>query len=80
MSATELIDTAYIANALGCGRAYVTDRVVKREDFPAPALMLSQKIVKWRLKDFERWMQAKATQAAKRSGKQIPDNKQCSVG
>ncbi len=65
-----MIDTAYIAQVLGFERAYVTDRVVKREDFPAPALVLSQKSVKWRLEDFERWVKAQATRAAKRSGKQ----------
>src|ERR1041384_3607101 len=66
---TTYVDTAYIAQALGFERSYVTDRVVKREDFPAPALVLSQKSVKWKLEDFERWCKAQATRAAKRSGK-----------
>ncbi len=75
-----LIDTAYIAAALGFERAYVTDRVVKREDFPAPALILSQKSVKWRLEDFERWVQAQANRAAKRSAKQTPGSTHGSTG
>lgn len=70
-----LIDTAYIAQALGFERTYVTDRVVKREDFPAPALALTQKAVKWRLEDFEAWCRAQATRAAKRSGKQSRGSK-----
>ena len=65
----ELVDTADIAKAMGLERTYVTDRVVKREDFPAPAFALSNKTVRWRRCDFEQWLKARATQAAKRSGK-----------
>jgi predicted DNA-binding transcriptional regulator AlpA len=67
-----LIDTAFIADRLGYGREYVTDRVVKREDFPAPALSLNRKRVKWRLSDFEAWLEAQAIRAAGRSGKRAP--------
>lgn len=63
------IDTAYIAERLGFSREYVTDRVVKREDFPAPILKLSQKAVKWSLSDFEAWLEAQANRAAGRSAK-----------
>ena len=58
MSAAELIDTQGIAAALGLGREYVTDRVTKRPDFPAPVLRLSAKVVKWAWADFERWHKA----------------------
>lgn len=64
-----LIDTAYIADRLGYEREYVTDRVVKREDFPAPAFRLNRKAVKWNLADFEAWLEAQANRAAGRSAK-----------
>ena len=60
---TDLIDTAYIAAALGVGREYATDKVTKREDFPVPVLRLSRKVVKWRLADFQRWVDAQAIRA-----------------
>ena len=63
---TDLIDTAYIAAALGVGREYATDKVTKRADFPAPALRLSRKLVKWRLADFTAWVDAQAIRAAGR--------------
>jgi predicted DNA-binding transcriptional regulator AlpA len=66
---SDLIDTAYIADRLGYEREYVTDRVVKREDFPAPAFKLNRKAVKWRLADFEAWLEAQANRAAGRSAK-----------
>jgi hypothetical protein len=59
------VDTAYIAQALGFERSYVTDRVVKREDFPAPALVLSRKAVRWRLDHFERWARENPRHAGK---------------
>lgn len=80
MSNAELIDTADIANALGLERSYVTDRVVKRADFPAPVLMLTKKIVKWRRADFDKWVQAQATQAAKRSGRPTRGSKCLTTG
>ncbi len=51
----ELIDTADIAADLSLARAYVTRRVVKRPDFPRPALRLSQKVVKWARSEYEAW-------------------------
>lgn len=68
---SELIDTAGIAKALGLERTYVTDRVVKREDFPAPAFALSNKTVRWRLSDFESWVRAQSARAAKKTSKRI---------
>lgn len=62
---TDLITTADIAAALGSQRAYVTDRVVKRPDFPRPVLRLSQKTVKWARADFERWMDVQRVRAGK---------------
>ena len=66
---TDLIDTAYIAAALGVGRKYATDKVTKREDFPVPAFRLSHKVVKWRLADFTAWVDAQAIRAAGRSAR-----------
>lgn len=76
----DLIDTGDIAKAMGLKRTYVTDRVVKREDFPAPAFSLSNKTVKWRLAEFEKWLKARATQAVKRSGKLTPGNRCLTAG
>lgn len=52
---TDLIDTADIAADLNLGRDYVTRRVVKRPEFPRPALRLSQKVVKWARAEYEAW-------------------------
>ncbi len=60
-----LIDTADIAAALSVDRKYATDKIVKRADFPRPVLRLSQKVVKWRLEDFERWRRGQERAAAR---------------
>ena len=52
---TDLIDTAHIAADLNLCRDYVTRRVVKRPEFPRPALRLSQKVVKWARSEYEAW-------------------------
>lgn len=67
-----LIDTKEIAERLSLSRDYVTDKLTKREDFPAPHLRLSRKTVKWLLADFERWCDAQAIRAAGRSALQSP--------
>lgn len=51
----DLISTADIAEDLGLGRDYVTSRLTKRPDFPAPTLRLSQKTVRWLRDDYEAW-------------------------
>lgn len=51
----DLIDTADIAADLRLEREYVTRRVVKRPEFPAPSLRLSRKTVKWARPDYEAW-------------------------
>jgi predicted DNA-binding transcriptional regulator AlpA len=63
---SDYVNTADMAAALGLDRAYVTDRVTKRPDFPAPALRLSRKVVLWWRAEFEAWQRAQATRAAKR--------------
>ena len=62
---SDYIDTADMAAFLGFTREYVTDKVTKRPDFPAPALRLNQKAVKWLRSEFDAWRKAQATRAAK---------------
>jgi predicted DNA-binding transcriptional regulator AlpA len=45
------IGTQEIAALLGLSRTYVTNEVVKRKDFPAPATRISQKTTRWRYAD-----------------------------
>jgi predicted DNA-binding transcriptional regulator AlpA len=42
-----LLDTAQIAELIGCTRAHVTDRLSKREDCPRPRINVSRKLRKW---------------------------------
>lgn len=46
-------------------RATVRDKVVKRPDFPRPALALSQKTRRWRLEDVEDWLNRHRTMNAR---------------
>lgn len=52
----DYVTTKDIAEKLGLTREYATDKVVKRDDFPKPAIVLSQKVKLWKLEDFDRWM------------------------
>ena len=63
---SDYINTADMAEALGLEREYVTDRVTKRPDFPAPAMRLSKKTVLWWRSEFDAWRKAQATRAAGR--------------
>lgn len=45
-----------IATHIGESREYVRDKVVKRADFPRPALVLSAKVKKWSSLAFEEWL------------------------
>lgn len=49
------VSTADIAADLELSRAYVTDRLVKRPDFPAPKINVSQKTRRWLRSEYERW-------------------------
>lgn len=55
----ELLNTKGIADLLGLARTYVTDNIVKRPDFPAPVLEISQKTRRWRKADVERYARPK---------------------
>ncbi len=53
---SDYLGTAEIAQALGLQREYVTDRLVKRPDFPPPAIRLSRKTVRWERAKVEAWI------------------------
>lgn len=55
----ETMNTADIAAFLGLCRAYVTDQLVKRHDFPQPVIEMSQKTRRWRRADVERYVRPK---------------------
>jgi predicted DNA-binding transcriptional regulator AlpA len=45
-----------IASSLKLNKVYVRDKVVKRPDFPRPAIFLSQKTRRWMLEDVQAWI------------------------
>jgi len=47
-----------IAEIIQEPREYVRTSLVRRPDFPRPALVLSQKIRKWAQRDVENWLEA----------------------
>jgi predicted DNA-binding transcriptional regulator AlpA len=53
---TAMIDTGQIAEMLSVSREYVTDRLTKRADFPAPALSLSRRMRRWKESDVREWL------------------------
>ena len=54
-----LVTTKQIAEILGMTPVYVRDKLVKRPDFPRPALSLSQKMRMWDQRDLEAWVNSK---------------------
>jgi predicted DNA-binding transcriptional regulator AlpA len=60
-----LLDTAQIAELIGCTRAHVTDRLSKCEDFPRPRINVSRKLRKWSESDVLAW--AAGTQSRRRA-------------
>jgi len=55
MNTPDLIDTADIAKLLGVTREHCTARIVKRADFPKPAMDVSRRLRRWRRSDVMRW-------------------------
>ena len=51
----ELIGTKEIAQFLGITRAHCVGRIIKRVDFPTPALNVSQRLRKWKKSDIMKW-------------------------
>ncbi len=52
-----MLDRKQIAEKIGVSPATFRKCIESRPDFPKPALKLSQKIVLWEDRDFERWYQ-----------------------
>ena len=52
----DLIDTKDIAQMLGVTRAHCVGRIVKRPDFPKPAVALTQRLKRWRKAEVMKWM------------------------
>lgn len=52
---SDLIDLKQMADLLAINHNYLRDKVVKRPDFPEPALTLSQRVRRWRRVDVEAW-------------------------
>lgn len=52
----DMLDTKDIASMLGVTRAHCVGRIVKRPDFPKPAVSVSQRIKRWRKNEVLKWM------------------------
>lgn len=52
----ELIGTKDISRMLGVTQAHCVGRIIKRPDFPKPAIDLSQRMRKWRKDDVLRFL------------------------
>lgn len=52
----DLLDTADIARMLGVSREHCTNRLIKRPDFPKPAMNLSRRLRRWRKQDIVQWL------------------------
>jgi predicted DNA-binding transcriptional regulator AlpA len=53
---SDLLTIDEIAATLGLRRETVRDKVVKRADFPRPAIALSQKTRRWSVADVQGWL------------------------
>lgn len=62
---SDLIGITEISATLNVSHAYVRDRVVKRPDFPRPALSLSQKCRRWSSEAFEDWLRKQTKKQAR---------------
>lgn len=62
---SELLTLDDIAARVGESRSYIRDRVVKRGDFPRPALSLSQKVRKWAAQDVDKWLTTQKVKLAR---------------
>lgn len=61
---TALLDTEQIAALYELKREYVTDKLTKRADFPAPRINLSRRTRKWAQADIEAYMAGHGRRAA----------------
>lgn len=53
---SDFLDTKDIAQMLGVTRAHCVGRIVKRPDFPKPAVNVSQRLKRWRKNEVLKWM------------------------
>lgn len=60
----EYITRAEIAEDLGLAQRYVTARLVKRPDFPKPAMALTRKTVLYKRADYMAWKSKSGKRAA----------------
>ena len=56
MKSVDLIDTKDIAAVLGVTRSHAVDRIIKRPDFPAPVINLSQRLKRWDRQTVLKWI------------------------
>ena len=61
----ELLSLDDLALRVGQSRQYARDKLVKRTDFPRPALALSQKVRKWSVKDVDAWLERQKLRLAR---------------
>ena len=61
----ELLNLDDLALRVGQSRQYARDKLVKRTDFPRPALALSQKVRKWSVKDVDAWLERQKLRLAR---------------
>lgn len=54
------LNTAGIADLLGCTRAHATDNVTKRVDFPPPCVNVSRNMRSWLYRDVLAWLNPQA--------------------
>lgn len=65
MSEAKLLTLDDITEIVHMKRETVRDKLVKRSDFPRPALSLSQKTRRWRLDDVQDWLSKKRAESAR---------------
>lgn len=55
MQLPELMTTKDISDLLGVGQRHCVNCIIKRPDFPKPAVNLSQRVRRWSRADVLRW-------------------------
>lgn len=55
MNLPELMTTKDISGLLGVCHRHCVDRIIKRPDFPKPAINLSRRIKRWSRADILKW-------------------------
>jgi len=55
MQLPELMTTKDISGLLGVCHRHCVDRIIKRPDFPKPAINLSRRIKRWSRADILKW-------------------------